>query len=161
MQMKIRKTYYLFGVIFLILGILSLSYGEKDFRFSLRLESFENNEVLLDYPLNPGEEFYLHYIHSSDKTPVWDTFRINDEGQLILIEEAFLWYGAGLEFLNHREIQLAYDGKWTKVRLNRIFPELVIRVGSIAKQRLIFQNRSIPLDTLVKPGEGIILSVTR
>ncbi len=159
--MRISGTFPFLGVIFFILGVACLSYGERDVQFSLRLESFGEGKTLLDYPVNPGEEFCLHYTHSSDKTPIRDTFRVDHEGRLILIEEAFLWYGAGLEFLNHRESQITREGKWTKVRLNRVFPKLVIRVGTVAKQRLIFKDRSVPLDTLVKPGEGIVLSITR
>lgn len=159
--MRLKITFYLCFILSVILGLSLYCSAENGSTFSLRLEVSESRKVLLDLSVNPGDEFYIHYIHSSDKTPVRDTFRINEEGQLILIEEAFLWHGAGLEFQSHGDIHLAFDGKWSKVRLNRFFPELVIRVGRIAKQRLIFKDRSIYLDSLVRPGESIILSITQ
>lgn len=159
--MAIQRTFRLLGMVFFILGLCCPAYGEKDLRFSLRLESLGRGGALFEYPVHSGEEFTLYYIHSSDHTPVRDTFRIDHEGRLLLIEEAFLWYGAGLEFLNHQESRITYEGEWTKVRLNRVFPELVLRVGRVARQRLIFKDRTIFLDALAPPGESIVLSIVR
>lgn len=134
--------------------------GEDQSEVSLWIEKIDGSE-LLRLPLMKGERFYLQYIHSSDQTPVLDTFQIGLEGQLVLIEEAFRWYGAGLEFRDYRDSRIIFDGKWSRVRLNRIFPELVIRVGRVAQQRFIYRDRSIPLDRLAKPGERLVLSVSR
>jgi len=154
--MFIRRVFFL-----LILFTFGLAAdGEGQAAFSLRIQNFEGADILT-LPIHTGDHFYIHYIHSSDKTPVRDTFQIGEAGQLVLVEEAFLWYGAGLEFQNHHGIQLAYDGKWSTVRLNRVFPELVIRVGRIAEQRLILKNQSINFDRLARPGERLLLSVTR
>jgi hypothetical protein len=153
-EMFIRRIFFV-----LILFTFGLSAGgEGQTAFSLRIRNFEGAN-LLTLPIHTGEQFYIHYIHSSDKTPVRDTFQIDDAGQLVLVEEAFLWYGAGLEFQNHHGVQLAYDGKWSTVRLYRVFPELVIRVGRVAEQRLILKDQSIRFDRLARPGERIILSV--
>ncbi len=132
--------------------------GEGQTAFSLQIRNFEGT-TLLTLPIHIGDQFYIHYIHSSDKTPVRDTFQIDDTGQLVLVEEAFLWYGAGLEFQNHPGVQLSYDGEWSTVRLKRVFPELVIRVGRIAQQKLLLKNQSIRFDRLARPGERLILSV--
>lgn len=154
--MFIRRVFFV-----LILFTFGLAVdGEGQTAFSLRIQNFEGANILT-LPIDAGDRFYIHYIHSSDKTPVRDTFQVDDAGQLVLIEEAFLWYGAGLEFQNHHGIQLAYDGKWSTVRLDRVFPELVIRVGRIAEQRLILKHQSINFDRLARPGERLILSVNR
>ncbi len=121
----------------------------------------EEQTELLHLPFKKGEYFYLQYVHSSDQTPIRDTFQISAEGQLVLIEEAFLWYGAGLEFQNHSDIQITLGEKWSKVRLNRVFPELAIRVGRVAEQQFIYRDRIIHLNHLVNPGGCIILSVGR
>jgi hypothetical protein len=153
-EMFIRRIFLV-----LILFTFGLSAGgEGQAAFSLRMRNFEGAN-LLTLPIHAGDNFYIHYIHSSDKTPVRDTFQIGEAGQLVLVEEAFLWYGAGLEFQNHPGVQLAYDGKWSTVRLSRVFPELVIRVGRIAEQRLILKDQSIRFDHLARPGERLILSV--
>jgi len=154
--MILRLVYFVLAFFMLV----HPSDGEEQKGFSLRIENIDR-AILLDLPLKKGEYFYLHYIHSSDQTPIRDTFQISAEGQLVLIEEAFLWYGAGLEFQNHNDIQITLDEKWSKVQLNRAFPELVIRVGRVAGQRFIYRDRFIHLNHLVRPGECIILSVGR
>jgi len=128
--------------------------------FSLRVEGREEQKVLLEFPVHPGEFFFYQYIHSSDRTPVRDTFRIGEGGKMILVEEAFLWHGAGLESQAHGDVQVSHADRWTRVRLNRVFPILPIRVGRIAQQILIIQGKSFPLDQIGKPGECLILSLS-
>jgi hypothetical protein len=153
-EMFVRQILLVF-----VLFILGLpAGGEGQTAFSLRIRDFEGANLLI-LPIHIGDQFYIHYIHSSDKTPVLDTFQIDDTGQLVLVEEAFLWYGAGLEFQSHPGTQVVFDGKWSRVRLNRVLPELPIRVGRIAEQRLTLGNQSIRFDRLVKAGETLVLRV--
>ncbi len=152
------------GIFFLLLFSLisprSLpAQGTEGYLFLL--ENRETREVLLRLPLQAGEYFQYEYIHSSDHTPVRDTFRIDEGGNIILLEEAFLWYGAGLEFQDHGEAKLSYAGPWTRVRLNRGFPQIPLRVGRVARQVLTVRGQSYRLDDLGKPGECLILSVSR
>jgi hypothetical protein len=128
--------------------------------FLLVLENRESRRVLLRLPLQPGEFFQYEYLHSSDYTPVRDTFRIDEDGNMILVEESFLWYGAGLEFQDHGEAQLSFAGPWTRVHLNRGFSQLAIRVGRVARQILTVRGQDYRLDELEKPGECLILSLS-
>ena len=128
--------------------------------FFLRVEGREEQKALLEFPVQSGEFFFYEYIHSSDRTPVRDTFRIDEGGKMILVEEAFLWHGAGLEFQAHGDVQVSHADRWTRVRLNRVFPVLPIRVGRIAQQLLIIQGKSFPLAQIGKPGECLILSLS-
>ncbi len=102
-------------VILTILICISV-HGEDGPPYLLRIERSGNRGVLMDLPVHGGDQFFIHYIHSSDKTPVQDTFLIERDGRLVLIEEAFLWYGAGLEFQKQEGMKIIYDGKWTKVQ---------------------------------------------
>ena len=63
-------------------------------------------EVLLESPVKRGDLFTIEYRHSSDHTPVRDLFTIGDEGEIVLIEESYRWYGAGLE--SHPEMGKTY-----------------------------------------------------
>lgn len=148
-------------LILVILALLTTTsiHGEEKIPFLLRIEEVSDRRILLDFPVMGGEQFVIHYIHSSDKTPVQDTFFIERTGRLVLIEEAFLWQGAGLEFQNREGSEMIWDGQWTRVRLHRPLPDFVIRVGRVANQVLTFRDWSIRLDQLAKPGEGLLLSV--
>lgn len=159
--MKLRLAWNLIFIISLVFITPLLSSGENDAPFILRFENAEKMEVLIDLPAQVSDQFYLHYIHSSDKTPIWDTFIIEENGRFVLIEEAYAWYGAGLEFQNHRDVQLTHEGPWMKVRLNRPFHSLSIRVGRVAQQVFIFRDQSIHLNRLAKPGESVLLSIIR
>jgi len=154
MKRFVRRVFFLF----LFSAIATAGGVEGQTYFFLHLQN-EGGEDILTLPLRAREPFFIEYIHSSDGTPVRDTFEISEIGHLILIEEAFLWYGAGLEFQSHPGTQVVFDGKWSRVRLNRVLPELPIRVGRIAEQRLTLGNQSIRFDRLVKAGETLVLRV--
>jgi hypothetical protein len=129
--------------------------------FLLLLENRETGKVLLKVPLQPGEYFQYEYIHSSDHTPVRDTFRVDEGRKITLLEEAFLWYGAGLEFQSHGQIKLSYAGPWTRVQLNRVFSQIPLRVGRVSRQILTVGGQNYRLDELGNPGECLILSLSQ
>ncbi|MBN2568629.1 MAG: DUF1850 domain-containing protein, partial [Deltaproteobacteria bacterium] len=81
-------------------------------------------EVLLQFPVEKGDLFYVDYNHSSDHTPVHDIFKIDEEGTIVLIEEDYAWYGAGLEFHPDADATISFTGDRVRVLLKRTFPYL-------------------------------------
>jgi hypothetical protein len=149
-----------FFILMILCGLSAFpQIGGAEDPFVLRVADFDGKKIV-DFPLRAGDTFLIRYIHSSDGTPVRDTFRLGEGGQLILVEEAYLWYGAGLEFQKHDGVQWTSDGRWTKIRLDRILPELRLRIGRVAQQVLVLPDRVIPFDMLGRPGEGLIFEVT-
>jgi hypothetical protein len=139
--------------IIVIFGITVPCFGQNKLPFSVRVESLERMEVLLDLPANPGDRFHIHYIHSSDNTPIQDTFEIGRRGEMILIEEKFSWYGAGLEFMNWEKASITIEDGSIKVHLHRHFPCLRLRVGRVANHTLVFNAVALPLDEIARGGE--------
>lgn len=146
-------TFRPFLHIAIILGITIPCFGQDELPFSIRVESLERKEVLLDFASKPGDRFYIHYIHSSDKTPVQDTFEIGRRGEMILIEENYYWYGAGLEFMNWEKASITIVDGRIKVHLNRHLPFLRLRVGRVANHTFIFNGAVFPLDEIARAGE--------
>lgn len=142
-----------FCIIIVTLTLSSLCFAENDFPFSIRVESLERKKILVDFPVKPGDRFYLHYIHSSDKTPVHDIFEIGVSGEMILIEENFDWYGAGLEFMNWEKASIMIEDGMIKVHLKRHLPSLHLRVGRVANHTFKFNGMVIPLNQIAKGGE--------
>lgn len=136
-----------------ILSIAASGCMERDSSFLLRVESLDREEVLLDLPVRPGDQICLDWIHSSAKTPVLDTFQVGDNGEMILVEEDYQWYGAGLEFMDHGEVCVIPKGKDTRTVLKRSFPYLLLRVGWVANQKLTVNDRTIPLNEIAEGGE--------
>ena len=117
-------------------------------------------EVLWESPVKRGDLFTIEYRHSSDHTPVRDLFTISDEGEIILIEESYLWYGAGLE--SHPDVgKTDFSGEWTRVRMHRPFPRFLLRVGEVANHILTLHGRDVPLLSIAKGGDSIWIRTTK
>jgi len=120
----------------------------------------EGEKVLWEAAARPGDHFTIEYRHSSDHTPVRDLFRIGEDGEIVLIEESYRWFGAGLE--SHPDAgEIDFSGDWTRVRLNRPFPRFLLRVGKIANQTLTFQGRDVPLLSISKGGDSVWIRATK
>lgn len=138
-------------VLAVVLSAVSGCIGSER-TFLLRVENPDSQEVLLDLPVKPGEEIYLNWIHSSAKTPVQDIFLVGDNGEMLLVEENYQWYGAGLEFTDYGGVQVAPKGKDTRTVLERHFPYLLLRVGWVADQKLTVNEKTIPLSEIAEGG---------
>ena len=120
----------------------------------------EGEKVLWEAAARPGDHFTIEYRHSSDHTPVRDLFRIGEDGEIVLIEESYRWFGAGLE--SHPDAgEIDFSGDWTRVRLNRPFPRFLLRVGKIANQIMTFQGRDVPLLSISKGGDSVWIRATK
>lgn len=115
--------------------------------------------VLLRRPLPPGGRFELHYVHSWDKTPVIDLFASDKAGNLLLVEEQYLWMGAGLDF--HPRASLDFSGNMVRVLAPRPVGILHLAVGTVANQRLVFGQEELPLTRLAPPGTKITLQLKK
>lgn len=123
-------------------------------KWSLQLVRAASLEVLWEAPVKQGDIFTIDYRHSSDLTPVCDTFRIESEGEIILVEEKFHWYGAGLE--SHPEAgSIDLSEEWTRVRLYRRMPLFLLRVGETTGHLLTVRDQRIPLLSIARGGESV------
>ena len=62
----------------------------------LRLTPVKGGEPLLVLPLEPGERFTLHYVHSVEKAPIWEEHSLDEKGRIYIEEERYLKFGAGM-----------------------------------------------------------------
>ena len=107
----------------------------------------------------PGDHFTIEYRHSSDHTPVRDLFRIGEDGEIVLIEESYRWFGAGLE--SHPDVgKTDFSGNWTRVRMQRVFPCFLLRVGEVTDQILTIHERKVPLLSIAKGRESVWIRTT-
>lgn len=136
-----------------VLLIAVLGYADESTPLSLRVDSLDHGKILLDVPVKPGDLFHIDYIHSAVKTPIRSTFQVGSEGQMVLVEESFQWYGGGLEFMEHSDVRIASKEGETRVILDRHLPSLRLRVGWVPNHKLTVNGRTIPLKEIADDGE--------
>lgn len=127
---------------------------------TFQVVSAVGEEVLWESPVKQGDRFTIEYRHSSDHTPVRDLFTIGDEGEIVLIEESYLWYGAGLE--SHPDVgKTDFSGDWTRVQMHRVFPRFLLRVGEVANHVLTINSQKISLLSIARGRESVWIRVKK
>lgn len=79
-------------------------------------------------PMLPGSSFCLEFLHSVERTPVQDCFRVSWKGELVLMRTIYSSYGAGLP----AEGKLT-AGQFVLEHNKTPIPELVVRVSPEAQ----------------------------
>ncbi|MFO7801149.1 MAG: DUF1850 domain-containing protein [Desulfovermiculus sp.] len=148
-----------------ILGMLCLvlwlgiqpggTFASQD--YTLELVCRKEHHVLCSFPIRPGQEFTLSYRHSSDHTPVVDRFQVTSRGRIVLLEERFAWYGAGLAFHPQEDINLSQA--WSRTRLHRPMDPFYLRVGRVAGHQLHIQDQTISLLDITPGGSCLWIRV--
>lgn len=62
----------------------------------LRVSPVKGGPPLAVLPLAPGEQFTVHYYHSVENAPIWETHSVDAGGRIYIEEERYLKYGAGM-----------------------------------------------------------------
>lgn len=77
----------------LVLAVLVLASADG---LELRVVPVKGGSPLLVLPLEPGERFTIHYYHSVENAPIWETHSLDDKGRIYIEEERYLKFGAGM-----------------------------------------------------------------
>ncbi len=125
----------------------------------LQILRYPEGDLLWQVPVRPGEFFRLQYTHSSDGTPVRDIFRVEEDGHFVILEEHYLWYGAGLE--SHPQAIISFDGDYTRVTVNRRLEQLLLRVGRVSNQQILSGYTRIALTELAPGGSLILIRIAK
>jgi hypothetical protein len=95
--MKNRLYLYLLFFV-LLLVIIFFIFLANDFYYNLVIKTFPEEKIIFQKRISSEKKFALVYIHSVAQTPVWEFFKIDNEGNLILYETHFHDHGAGLPY---------------------------------------------------------------
>lgn len=110
----------------------------------------QTTETLSLHYLLPGEKFTITYIHSVEKTPVDEIYRMIPYGKLEMTETRFKSYGAGLplETKNFSSI----DGMFVIKDMDIVVPIVNIRVARTPGQTINLREKRYYLQQLSPPG---------
>lgn len=131
-----------------IAAILSLPAVSRSAEL-LCVNSHPDNQPLRIYRAGPAQTFELGFIHSVSRTPVIDTYRI-DEGRIVQTSEIFLAHGAGLPSMSDEVDAIGWrhqDGKFI-LDLDRPIGAMILRVQPEYKNTLHIADQSIALASL-------------
>jgi len=113
----------------------------------------DKQEAVAVIPVTAGSRFTIQYIHSVDRLPVHETFLVDDEYNLLLIEFRFITLGAGMGDAGG---DIVYDGRWTVVEnIRKELTSFHLRVSGITEQTLLIDDRAIKLAEIA-PESGLL-----
>lgn len=125
----------------------------------LEVTALDTGQVRWCCSVAEGEEFVLSFTHSVNKRPVFDTLRVRGD-RIVIVKSRYDSFGAGMPGTSDEEGHFAVlpDG-WMEWTVNRVVPEITVRVGRVANHVLSFKGRDIPLSDLAEPGTALSFRV--
>jgi hypothetical protein len=158
---------YVTIIIFMVVVLGSLLFLKEvpvyGASFSLQVWDTTEKTLLLQVPIEKGEEFSICYTHSIAKTLVEEFFVVEDEGQILLTRATFSSGGWGLpDVVSGGEaiFSVIPNGMFVLDKINRKFTVLEnIRVAFLNPFLLRVGNRSFALEEYAK-GRLVNICVT-
>jgi hypothetical protein len=120
----------------------------------LTFEHFQEEEILLTFKVEEGDEFIVKWIHSVELTPWEEIFRIDSNNNIILDRTRFQQFGAGVPDFAGKTVEIK-DGYITYGEINQKIPLLPYGISNFAKHTLVFNDVEYPLYELVPDGDRI------
>ena len=126
-------------------------------RLVLEIADAKTGRLALCADMAEGEEFFLSFVHSVNKRPVYDTLRAARD-HLVIVGSRFDAFGAGMPETSTEQgtFRVGRDG-WIEWTINRPMPEVVVRVGRVANHTLRLKGREIRLADLAEPGTPLAM----
>lgn len=140
----------LFWVVCLVSG--SESIAGQNLVPQLVVSNFSTTEVIACLKVKAGDKFIIRYIHSVDKTPIFEEFRLDPELGLVLERTWFKMFGAGLgHWVGHGD--LSQDKDWITIdNIEQPLGSFILRIGSPGVDHtIIYHEQKINLSGIA-PG---------
>ncbi|MEA1921391.1 MAG: DUF1850 domain-containing protein [Pseudomonadota bacterium] len=118
----------------------------------LVVSHFSTAKVIASLKVESGDKFTIRYIHSVDKTPIFEEFRLDREKGLVLEKTWFTMFGAGLgHWPGHGK--LSQDSEWITIdNIEQPLDSFILRIGSPSVgHTIIYHDQEINLSRLA-PG---------
>lgn len=143
-------------VFIMLLGLFFSSYRVVREKALVIRDVEQNTQKVIPVP---ERKFVLSFIHSVQKTPVYEIFYIEDNNKLTLRETKYYSLGVGLPF-NEVNSKFSNDEGEFDLKFTRDFDSIPIRVSPIPKHEINIGGKVYPLTVFVKPEDLMIISAT-
>lgn len=130
----------------------------------------EGGKTLFKWPVRNGSQFAIRFNHSVALSPVTDYYKI-ENGKIFLDKTVYQDFGAGLPHAPEAGQKMTTgNGEIVISGFDRELPAFEVRVGRIARHRLLLFDREvseskndineIPFTELAKPGSALRFSLS-
>ncbi|MBN1104129.1 MAG: DUF1850 domain-containing protein [Deltaproteobacteria bacterium] len=153
-----RREYFILFTAFLFL-IVATTVRSGD-RPTLLVLDHKSKEIILKEPFAYGHSFTIRYIHSVDRSPVFEVFTAEKGEGLVLKETYFRMFGAGMgHWEGHGKI-VQEDG-WIKIQaINRSLETFILRVGSPEVAHTILMDEREWNLSQIAPGRRVVIMIS-
>ena len=155
--MKIRP--WLVTVVFLLL-FMSKGGNAGPAEFILEVWDKKGGEKLLQFPIRPGDFFYLKTIHSLALTPYTHIYKFDDQGNIILSGAIFESGGGGFPVTGDGVLSVV-DGKFRMDQIDRLVGKLRFRVSPVSQETFSLGDVEVPLYKRVPEGTLLEIRILR
>ena len=127
----------------------------------LVVSDFSTTEIIAALPVKAGDRFTIRYIHSVDKTPIFEEFRLDLKQGLVLEKTWFTMFGAGLgHWPGHGDLR--QDKEWITIdNIEQPLGSFILRIGALSVgHTIIYHDREINLSRRA-PGVRVLVEFRR
>lgn len=155
--MKTHKKLILLSLILISLLSIFLLKSIRGGEY-LYIKDNDTGKIYSKYKVEEGDEFSVGFIHSVNKSPLIDVYRIHD-GKIYVDRTIYYSFGAGVQTeLENDEKLVIDDGAMIVSGFNREIPNLSYFVGTVSDHTLCIDNKSVSLRDLCGRNANIKFS---
>jgi len=123
----------------------------------LVVRDLDNGNIIVSLKVKSNDRFTIRYIHSVDKKPIFEQFRLDPERGLVLEKTWFRMFGAGLgHWPGHGQLTQK-DGWITIDKMDYTLGSFILRIGSPGVDHtILYRHQEINLSALA-PGQRALV----
>lgn len=129
---------------------------------ALQVEEMRSGVKLYQAPVKEGDEFVIEFVHSVERTPVKEIFKIEQDYNIYLVGTEYESFGAGLPTMPCEGEESVLEG--AKIRITGIRRKLepfLVAVSHVPGHVLTVGGEEVVLASLAEPGTGLRIRVVR
>lgn len=149
------------GIVFSIIAIVIAVVFFIPMVSMFTITDVQSGEIVFTDRVFDNKEFYTSFIHSVNRMPVNEYYRIID-GYFVVYKTTFYSYGAGMpDFEDYKQKPVLKDGMVHIDNLNIKMDSFSIFVGTIANHSLYINDKMYLLSSFVEPGKSATFKIKK